>query len=307
MVLIHDYLGKDASLGRTAPSTIRHSLGNWAASLQIDWPLDRPLVNSTCTVERTTPPKQAPVMAVSTIKLLEGIAVNKEVAPFKRQFAAGILLMSFASLRFSDAHRLKSIDVNSDSVYGTLLTCKTKKLHGLDWPWACPIMGMAGAAEWIRPILKYRQAHLRTNGVLPSFTFPCVNRLWELDSAKAAPYSTTRRMLVLLCTSLGGPKEESYTLNPPPKNLFPTAANQMNFNQRELDIIGHWASPSRMPERYDRSVCATGLLLGSTVIQKFASGWDLATSFHLPETVQNDQRIGKGAPAVPTVDPMNSA
>ena len=94
------------------------------------------------------------------------------------------------------------------------------------------------------------------------------------------------------------------TLYTPPKNLPTAAANQMNFNQRELNIIGHWASSSRMPERYDRTVCATELLLGNTIIQKFVSGWDLAPSFHLPETVHNDQRIGKETPVVPTVDPL---
>ena len=98
LVLIRDYLEQTAARGRTAPATIRLSLSNWADALQIDWPLGHSLVNSACTVENATPPKQAPAVAVSTIKLLEGIAANKEVTPFKRQFAAGILLMSFASL-----------------------------------------------------------------------------------------------------------------------------------------------------------------------------------------------------------------
>ena len=295
LVLIHDYLEQAASRGRTVPASIRQSLNNWATALQIEWPLDHSLVNSACAVEQTTPPKQAPAMAVSTIKLLEGIAINKEVTPFKRQFAAGILLMSYASLRFSDAQRLKSLEVNSDSVFGTLLHCKTKKPHGLDWPWACPIMGMTGTKEWIQPILDYRDAHLRTNGVLPSFTFPCVNHVWELESAKAAPYSATRRKLALLCTALGDPNGELYTLHSP-KNLFPTAANQMNFDRRELNIIGNWSSPSRMPERYDRAVCATELLLRNTIIQRFVSGWGLTPSFHLPETVTDHHRIRKEAP-----------
>ena len=173
LVLIRDYLEQAASRGRTAPASIRRPLNNWDTALQIDWPPDHSLANSACAVEHTTPPKQAPAMALSTIKLLECIAINKEVAPFKRQFPAGILLMSFASLRFPDAQRLKSLEVNSDSVYGTLLQYKAKKPRGLDWPWACPILGMTGAMEWIQPILDYSNAHIRTNGALPSFTFPC--------------------------------------------------------------------------------------------------------------------------------------
>ena len=124
---------------------------------------------------------------------------------------------------------------------------------------------------------------------------PRVNHLWDLERAKAAPYSITRRKLALLCTALGGPNGESYTLRPP-KNLFPIAANQMNFDQRELNIIGHWSSSSRIPERYDRAVCATELLLRNAIIQKFVSGWDLTPSFHLPETATDHHRIGKEAP-----------
>ena len=73
----------------------------------------------------------------------------------------------------------------------------------------------------------------------------------------------------------------------------------MNFDQRDLNIIGHWPSSSRMPERYDREVCAAELLLRNTIIQKFVSGWGLAPSFHLPETVTGHHRIGKEAPLRP--------
>ena len=156
LVLIHDYLEQAASRGRTVPATIRHSLVNWAAALQLDWPLDHALISSASTIVSNTAPKQAPAMAIETIKLLEGVAANPEVTPFKRQFAAGILLMSYASLRFSDAQRLKTFEVNSDSIYGTLLTCKTRKQHGLDWPWACPLMGITGTTKWVQPILDFR-------------------------------------------------------------------------------------------------------------------------------------------------------
>ena len=67
----------------------------------------------------------------------------------------------------------------------------------------------------------------------------------------------------------------------------------MNFNQKELNIIGHWPSSSKMPDRYDRAVCATELLLRPAIIQNFVSGWSLAPSFHLPLTVPSDLRIGK--------------
>ena len=80
-----------------------------------------------------------------------------------------------------------------------------------------------------------------------------------------------------------------------PKNFLPTAATQMNFATRELNVIGHWSSNSRMNERYDRSVCANELLLRNTIIQKVVQGWNMVESFRLPETVPGSGRIGKDA------------
>ena len=59
-------------------------------------------------------------MALETVRLIEGIAANPEVAPSKRAFAAGVLLMTYASLRFSDSQSLLTFEVNEDSAHGTL-------------------------------------------------------------------------------------------------------------------------------------------------------------------------------------------
>ena len=73
-------------------------------------------------------------------------------------------------------------------------------------------------------------------------------------SDDAAPYSTTRRKLAILCVGLGDPLGGKYTIRSP-KNRSPTLATQVSSDQRELNIIGRWSSTSKMPERYDRSVC----------------------------------------------------
>ena len=142
------------------------------------------------------------------------------------------------------------------------------------------------------PIIDFHVAHERQNGVRPSFVFPRLNRKWELERADAAAYSSTRRKLALICTGLDDPDAELYTLHSP-KNFLPTAATQMNFATRELNVIGHWSSNSRMNERYDRSVCASELLLRNTIIQKMVAGWNMVASFHLPESVTGAARIGK--------------
>ena len=304
LVLLRDFLDQAASRGGTVPPTIRHSLCCWADALEIEWPIDRALTSSAVSVESNTAPKHSPAIPIETVKLLDGVATNKEVTPSKRDFAAGILLMSYASLRFADVQRLETCEVRSDSAHGTLLQCK-KKPHGLDWRRACPRMGTTGALEWVLPLIEFRTAYARANGSEPCFTFHRIDLTWELESAQPLPYPTTRRKLAMLCVAFG--IRTGFVYSTPPKNLFPTAANQMNFDARELNIIGHWSSAPEMPERYDRSVCATELLLRNTIIQKVVGGWAIAPSFHLPETVPSDCRIGKAAEVTLDTDVLPSA
>ena len=124
------------------------------------------------------------------------------------------------------------------------------------------------------------------------YTSPRIDHTWQLVAQGPDPYSTARRKLALLRTSIGDPGGEAYTLHSP-KNLFPNAAKQMSFGQRELAIIGHWSSTSRMPKRYDRSVCAIELLLRNTIIQQIVPGREVAPAYHLPLTVTENVRIGK--------------
>ena len=77
-----------------------------------------------------------------------------------------------------------------------------------------------------------------------------LGRTWELVAANASPYATTRRKLALVCVALGGQEGETYTPHLP-KNLSPTAANQLSFDQRELNIAGRCPSASQIPEKYD--------------------------------------------------------
>ena len=157
-------------------------------------------------------------MEIETVELIDGVAANREVAPSKRAFAAGILIMSYTRLLFSDARRLRTYEVNEDSTSGALLSRKTKKPNLLDWPWAFPRMGMGGAADWARPLIYFRAARAGTNCFEPTFAFPRINRLWEIESAEPASYATTRRKLALVCVALGGRCGASYALHFP-KNL----------------------------------------------------------------------------------------
>ena len=84
--------------------------------------------------------------------------------------------------------------------------------------------------------------------------FPMLNHRWELEKAEPAAHANTRRKLALVGAGLEDPEGRTYTFHSP-KNSLPTAAAQMNFETRELNVIGRWSLNSRMDERYGRIAC----------------------------------------------------
>ena len=172
VVLLHDYSESVADRGRTVPGAVKTSLSTWSEALGVPWPLDNPLVCAAAQVESNEIPKHEPPTKLDTIKKLEALAVNVEVSPSKRAFAAGILLVTYTSLRFSDVQTLRTLSANGDSIRGTLLQSKTKKPHGLPWPWDCPRTGVTGPTNWIEPLLGFHKAYAKQNGSPPSFVPP---------------------------------------------------------------------------------------------------------------------------------------
>ena len=67
----------------------------------------------------------------------------------------------------------------------------------------------------------------------------------------------------------------------------------MSFGARELNLIGHWPSSTKIPERYGRIVCSDELPSRNTIIQKVVGRWEMVPPFHLPETIDGACRIGK--------------
>ena len=159
-------------------------------------------------------------------------------------------------------------------------------------------MGIAKRTNWTQPLLGLRHAYLKVKGAPTQYAFPRLDHTRSLVAEGPSPYIATRRKLALICVGLGDVKGESYTRHSH-KNLFPAASNQMSFGQRELTIIGHWPSSSRMPERYDRRVCANELLLCSTIAQKMAAGGELSPAYHPPSSVAGHFRIGKEPETLP--------
>ena len=171
VALLRDYLESVDDRGRDVPGAVKTSLTPRTAALVVPWPIGNPLARAAAQVESSQIPKHDPPTKRDTFNELDSLALNVEISPFKRAFAPRILSMTYTSLRFSDAQRLRSLEANEGSAHGTLIRSKTKKPHGLLRPCACPRMGVSGSAEWVAPLIEFHVAREKLNGPMPSFGF----------------------------------------------------------------------------------------------------------------------------------------
>ena len=128
MVLLQDYLESVAERVRAVPGAVKTSLIAWSEALGLPWPHDNPLACAAAQVESSEIPKHAQPMKLDTIETPESMALNVEIDPLKRAFAFGILLMAYASLRFSDVQRLRILEVGEDSAHGKPHSRKLRNL-----------------------------------------------------------------------------------------------------------------------------------------------------------------------------------
>ena len=74
----------------------------WADALGIPWPLEEPLVASAITPAAPRVVKHAAAFLTDLVLKLEGIATDDQGPLMRRAFVAGLVLMTHASLRFSE-------------------------------------------------------------------------------------------------------------------------------------------------------------------------------------------------------------
>lgn len=72
------------------------------------------------------------------------------------------------------------------------------------------------------------------------------------------------------------------------RHLFPTAARQLGLPENEQVEMGHWATGSAMPRRYDSMACVTELLAKSKVTNALSKGWTIAPPGCVPQVLRDD-------------------
>ena len=240
MVLMRDFLESVDDRGRAAPGAVKSPLITRPEATGAPWPLDNPPVCVAARVESGDIPKHAPPMWLGAIKKLESTALNVAVGLFKRDFATGVLLMTYASLRCSGVQTLRILEANVGPSQGTPMQSKTKKPPGIPRPWATHRMGASGSTNSVSPLIDFQDARGKRNGAKFPFTFAMLSRMCELEKAGPSAYSITRRKLALDCSAPNDPDGETYAMRHP-ENFLPTSATQMNFATLELNLIGQWS------------------------------------------------------------------
>ena len=127
VAVVRDYLESIAERGGNCDLQGETRIVRSGGSVRNRLAADHPLVFSDNQVETGERPKQTPAKTLSTLRDIERISDNKLPPPYKREFAAIILLTTYARRRFSDPQRTRSFGADEDSAHGALIARATRK------------------------------------------------------------------------------------------------------------------------------------------------------------------------------------
>ena len=277
--------------GQSVPHAAKSALTVWGEATRTKLPLTEKEVVFAARKDREREQKRAPPLQVEFIKMMENIATDENSEWGRRNFAASILLMVFASLRFSDVQRLKSLHITRNTIHGKLLDSKTKV--GAEEPWACPKMGIT-TDKWVIPIGEVRETikhHINGDGKYPNFLFMWCAPDWTQVKNLKAQYHWVKERMENMAKGAGWTGEMP-TLHSM-KGWAPTVATQLGLDWEARCKLGHWTQQSNMPRIYDKSVCAEELKARDKVMRAIRKGFVPAKSFEIPP--QDPDALGLGS------------
>ena len=119
-VTLRRFLEGRKQRGKTVPASARAALDVWADALSVSLQLKRKAVLAECQYERGHVFRQAPFSPKALAERLEEKAKDSSGPLMRRAYAAGFLLMTYASFRFADTKHLGEIKGADTSFYGAL-------------------------------------------------------------------------------------------------------------------------------------------------------------------------------------------
>ena len=111
LVLHRGNLESLSERGHAVHADAKRAMTVSAVSLDIDWPLTNPLLLSAEAVVASERPCQAAAMAIQTVRKLENLESDKLTKPYKRAFASGALLVTWAILSFTGLRRVSAYNL----------------------------------------------------------------------------------------------------------------------------------------------------------------------------------------------------
>ena len=215
---------------------------------------------------------------MATTKMLRSMEELILAAPTPplRVYAGVMCALAHGVLRWKDLQRSDRLHLTADALVAVTWRMKKKKVQQ---PWAALRVGLTGsdwAGEWV--------SCLEDNDMPgEDFVVLAVSRDLTRFTQRIGAYSdgvnTLRALLVLDGME---PKVALQFRLHSWRHLFPTAARQLRLPEHEQVEIGHWATGSSMPRRYDSAACVTELIAKTVITEAFRSGWALAEPGCIP-------------------------
>lgn len=144
--------------------------------------------------------------------------------------------------------------------------------------WTAPRRGIRSNGACANPLMPY-WANVKPPKGKFRFLPPFISPKWEVELNKHGPSGVIGASLTRLETQLGLIRKITLHIT---RNWFPTYAKQLSFSKEYRTALGRWNPGSNMPDRYDRSVCATELALRDNIVTRIEKGRGPAPPYEIP-------------------------
>ena len=146
--------------------------------------------------------------------------------------------------------------------------------------WETPRIGIRPNGAWLNPSVKYLEM-VRQEGGKFRFHFPYFSPAWGFDVERHGTPGVIQGALSRAEFKLCYPK--LITLHSP-RTWYTTCANQLLLSREHIGKLGHWNPGSKIPDRYNRTVCATESQIRNGIIHRIYEGWRPIAEFEIPGT-----------------------
>ena len=220
----------------------------------------------------------AAMATTKMLQLMENYISDAPTLPL-RIYAGMCCALAHGVLRWRDLIRSENLHLTADALCAVtwLMKSKAKKV-----PWAalrCGLTNRDWAGRWVKALSK---------AGLPGEDFILYGISLDFTTLRprVSSYSDGVNAMRMLLVSSGMEAKVALTFTLHSwRHLFPAAARQLRLPEHGQVEMGHWATGSSMPRRYDSMACVTELVAKSKITQAFGAGWDVAQPGCLPRSV----------------------